>query len=264
MEVLFYDAPQCTSWLVKRFESINYTGGPIIEKFIPTKYSGIVFHFDDLPTLSAPFQMQLPKYFVVPLRPVATTIRLEGNLHTFIALCKPTVLSAILHIELTHPTLPYVPLPAALFEPLWQELSKATTDQERVDIFCSYFNTKICKNYKPDELDTLYDYILTRSKATRICDIISEYSKSNRTLQRAFYKRTGITPKSLLRIVRINHIWQSIKNGTPPDYQDLVLEGNYFDQTHFIKDFKAITGETPGSFFNRDLKIVKALSGNKY
>lgn len=149
MEVLFYDAPQCTSWLVKRFESINYTGGPIIEKFIPTKYSGIVFHFDDLPTLSAPFQMQLPKYFVVPLRPVATTIRLEGNLHTFIALCKPTVLSAILHIELTHPTLPYVPLPAALFEPLWQELSKATTDQERVDIFAVILTLKSAKITNP-------------------------------------------------------------------------------------------------------------------
>jgi AraC-like DNA-binding protein len=40
-----------------------------------------------------------------------------------------------------------------------------------------------------------------------------------------------------------------------------VFDGNYFDQAHFINDFKSITGETPSYFFNRNLQITKMFSG---
>jgi AraC-like DNA-binding protein len=41
----------------------------------------------------------------------------------------------------------------------------------------------------------------------------------------------------------------------------MVFDGEYFDQSHFIKDFKMITGESPNHFFKRNLELVKVLSG---
>jgi AraC-like DNA-binding protein len=36
---------------------------------------------------------------------------------------------------------------------------------------------------------------------------------------------------------------------------DLAYENEYFDQAHFIKDFKEFTGLTPKEFFGDDLKM---------
>ena len=74
-------------------------------------------------------------------------------------------------------------------------------------------------------------------------------------------KEAGITPKKLLRLVRFDYLWTKINNEKTIDYQDLVFDGNYFDQAHFINDFKSITGETPSYFFNRNLQITKMFSG---
>ena len=92
-------------------------------------------------------------------------------------------------------------------------------------------------------------------------DIISDFQICERTVQRRFRERLGITPKMLSRIVKINYLWNTINSKGPIDYQDLVFLGNYFDQTHFIKDFKAMTGETPDYFFKRNLNVVRILSG---
>ena len=64
-----------------------------------------------------------------------------------------------------------------------------------------------------------------------------------------------------MRIVRLNYLWTKIKYDSAVDYQDLVFNGNYFDQSHFINDFKYIVGETPNQFFNRNLEIVEYFSG---
>ena len=84
---------------------------------------------------------------------------------------------------------------------------------------------------------------------------------SKRTLQRRFCNRLGTTPKMLVRIIRINRIWDAITAGEKIDYHDLVYLGNYFDQTYMIKDFKSITGETPDAFFRRNLGIARIMSG---
>ena len=45
------------------------------------------------------------------------------------------------------------------------------------------------------------------------------------------------------------------------DFQELIYKGNFYDQSHFIHDFKEITGESPSFFFKRDLKNLKIFSG---
>jgi len=97
-------------------------------------------------------------------------------------------------------------------------------------------------------IDDIYDRILEDGVSTPLSRIVQGFDISERTLQRKFLRRIGITPKKLMRIIRINEVWEKVKNGDAIDYQDIIFEGNYFDQTHFIKDFKAITGETPDYF----------------
>jgi len=182
-------------------------------------------------------------------------------LECFIVTCKPTVLSRVLGISLVHAGRIYVPLADEVFGPIYEKMRSDRTAEERIAYFSVFINSLHSGKYIPDETDLIFDAIVKKGINTNLSEIISDFSVSERTLQRRFSKRLGVTPKMLVRIIRINFIWDSISADKRIDYHDLVFLGNYFDQTHLIKDFKSITGETPDAFFRRNLRMARILSG---
>jgi len=71
-----------------------------------------------------------------------------------------------------------------------------------------------------------------------------------RRLDRTFNTRVGLTPKSLCRIVRFQRALKMIEqNETRRDWVRIALDCGYYDQPHFIKEFSAIAGIGPTSYF---------------
>ncbi len=71
---------------------------------------------------------------------------------------------------------------------------------------------------------------------------------SERQLQRTFKKYIGLPPKLYARIIRFSRIFHVVQqkklNGS-----ELGLEAGFYDQSHFIRNFKAFTGEEPSQYF---------------
>ncbi|ADK15046.1 MULTISPECIES: helix-turn-helix domain-containing protein [Clostridium] len=76
----------------------------------------------------------------------------------------------------------------------------------------------------------------------------SEYV-SQRHLNRLFNEYIGINPKMLLRISRINYSINMLKKAENKSYINASQIFGYFDQSHFIHDFKQICGVSPKEFF---------------
>jgi len=76
-----------------------------------------------------------------------------------------------------------------------------------------------------------------------IKELARQHHRSIRQLQRYFKKYTGITPKQFARLIRFKTLYKDsvIHEVQPKDY----FKYGYFDQMHFIKDFKAQLGITP-------------------
>lgn len=70
------------------------------------------------------------------------------------------------------------------------------------------------------------------------------------SFQNHFKEQVGISPKTYSRIVRINAVYGLLNQSDEKDYQQLVHDFHYFDQAHFIKDFKHFFGEVPSKFTN--------------
>jgi AraC-like DNA-binding protein len=93
-------------------------------------------------------------------------------------------------------------------------------------------------------------HALNRLRATRgaatIEAIASEIGWSRRHLATRFREATGLPPKALARLIRIEHAAQRVREGTP--LADIAYESGYADQSHFNRDFRELVGCTPTQF----------------
>jgi AraC-like DNA-binding protein len=78
---------------------------------------------------------------------------------------------------------------------------------------------------------------------------------SRRQLARKFSTAIGLSPKQLSKTIRIQATLKKLLSNEAVKLTDLAYENEYFDQAHFIKDFKEFTGLTPKEFYGDDLKM---------
>jgi AraC-like DNA-binding protein len=91
---------------------------------------------------------------------------------------------------------------------------------------------------------------LARSEPSirRAGDLAARANLSPRGLQRLFRVCVGVSPKWVIRRFRVHEVADRLAVGAPVDAAALALECGYFDQAHFIRDFKAQVGRTPGEY----------------
>lgn len=73
---------------------------------------------------------------------------------------------------------------------------------------------------------------------------------SERHLQRLFTETLGVPYKTYIRLTRINLALKKMESG-PQSFTDLAHTLGYYDQSHFIHDFKTVSGQTPTSYTAR-------------
>jgi len=82
----------------------------------------------------------------------------------------------------------------------------------------------------------------------RIDQLAATVNMTARTLERKFEIATGLTPKALAKVFRFNKIKNELMLAPYSNLTSLAYKYNYFDQAHFIHDFKQFTGYPPASF----------------
>jgi AraC-like DNA-binding protein len=64
-----------------------------------------------------------------------------------------------------------------------------------------------------------------------------------------------MSPKQFSKISRLQAALKLIGQGAFNNLTDLALEAGYYDQAHFIKDFREFTGVSPKQFYADSLKL---------
>lgn len=105
---------------------------------------------------------------------------------------------------------------------------------------------------EPDEnviaINQIVDCIMTDRTITKVDDLVSRVHWSKRTLQRLFYDYVGVSPKWVIQRYRLHDAAEALTDEPAPDWAKLALELGYFDQAHFIKDFRTTVGKTPTEY----------------
>ena len=71
---------------------------------------------------------------------------------------------------------------------------------------------------------------------------------SERRFSQAFREQVGLSPKAWYRIRRFQSALENIHQSSTASWTDLALRCGYYDQSHFINDFRAFSGINPTAY----------------
>ncbi len=85
-------------------------------------------------------------------------------------------------------------------------------------------------------------------QARTIADITGQIGLSARRFIDVFQKEVGLTPKLFCRVRRFQKVLRLIQRGREIDWAGIALDCGYYDQAHFIHDFRAFSGINPSAY----------------
>jgi AraC-like DNA-binding protein len=89
---------------------------------------------------------------------------------------------------------------------------------------------------------------LAEPATARIARVADKTGLSSRRFIELFKQHVGMTPKLFCRVQRFQKVLRRITSGKPVNWSAVALDGGYFDQAHFIHDFRAFSGISPSKY----------------
>jgi AraC-like DNA-binding protein len=104
--------------------------------------------------------------------------------------------------------------------------------------------------YRPMERHRAVNYALLRLGAERapVAELSDEIGISSRRLVDVFTQQVGLTPKLFARVQRFQNVIQNLPPEQDVDWVDVALGCGYYDQAHFIHDFRSFSGLSPSTY----------------
>jgi AraC-like DNA-binding protein len=134
-----------------------------------------------------------------------------------------------------------------------KELKRCGSIEEKFKRVEQFLLEKLTRSRKQEDKTGEAIRLIRETKGElTIEEICAKTGFSKKQLERKFMATVGILPKGFSRITRFLNICQNLQEHKTKTLTQLSLECGFYDQAHFIKEFKAFSGFTPGEFFEKE------------
>ncbi|MFW0783425.1 helix-turn-helix domain-containing protein [Gordonia sp. CPCC 206044] len=99
-------------------------------------------------------------------------------------------------------------------------------------------------------INAIVEFVETDSTVTSVSQICDRFHLTERSLQRLTQRRLGLTPKWLIQRRRLQEAAERLRE-SGETLATLAAELGYADEAHLVRDFRTVTGMTPGQFSAR-------------
>lgn len=204
-----------------------------------------------------------PDAMVMGQRTTSFLIEPTGNVDSFAVCFYPHGFANFVTTPLEDLVDVEAPISAVLGETIAEELERqiaqAGDTQERIALMDSFLLRLLNQRQTIETLvTTTVDALLETNGSTPIHQILKGDLSKRRQLERKFRKQIGLSPKQLGKVLRLQAALKMMLSEDQP-LTNIAYEGQYFDQAHFIKDFKEFVGTTPGEFLGNDQMALATL-----
>ena len=243
------------------------TNQPVREKVLPHAHPEMVFVYGN--TFKASFgddaPRRMPRNFIVGQLDKFINLETTGTTGALGVKFKPDGLYQLLQLPMTAFTNRSLILTEVLGESavtLTGQIMAADSTLTRIALVESFLMQRVPS--KPNALPYIpkaVNKIMGSGGSVSVGELTDEFGVSERQMERKFLERVGVTPKLLARIARINHVFKLLRLHPHFSWLDVIYTCGYFDQAHFIRDFKNLAGETPTQFFARKSSLSPIFQG---
>lgn len=130
---------------------------------------------------------------------------------------------------------------------LEEQLQESPSDARKIALVEKFLLARL-RQTKPDELVAAALAAIHRAGGNiRIAQLAGSLYISQGRLEKRFRSVVGTSPKKLASIVRMKHALAAYD--PQRSLTELGYDTGFYDQAHFIREFRNFTGETPEKFF---------------
>lgn len=227
-------------------------------KAVPNGFTELFFNIQGSEFIiqSQRYCLENPKAFIVGVHDIYADSFIKNNspMRSFIVNFKVSGYRCFFNIDesvLVNQIFDAEPILGMAVRKTWNRLNKSSSPEEMKVAFEHYFYFFLNKSYQIDEsIDKFIQMLWEHNGFQSVKDICRLSNIPERKLERVFKEHTGLTPQKYLQIIRINNLFRLSLNYSK--LIELAIESGYYDQAHFIRDFKRITLLAPKTFFKND------------
>ena len=172
----------------------------------------------------------------------------------------PTALYKLLQTDISKLENKHIPLKLyhkAFYDqinPIFENDITCTDFVKKLKVFLSKATFTTTKD--TDTVDKAIHIIRKKDGLLTINELLDDILISQKSLELQFKKIVGITPGKYIRKYRFIKLMRKFES-QEIELKDLIYMYNYYDQSHFSKDFKLFMKESPTSYFKKEYPLIK-------
>jgi AraC-like DNA-binding protein len=139
-----------------------------------------------------------------------------------------------------------------------EQLKETNETETRLNILeCELVSILNNSFYPSDSFRQLFQSLMNSDDSDHLIEFCARNNINIRRLERMFSKFVGISANTYSTLNRFHSSLNQILYGNYSKLSDLAYDNGYFDQMHFIKDFKRFAGNTPKNFAEQNDSILQ-------
>lgn len=242
---------------------------PTRNTIVPDGCVKLIFHY------GAPYKhytdsennITLPKYFLIGQLTKPYEVEPTGETGTFFVCFHPNGFLPFATIPIKEMENIAVPL-KKLFgkdgKEIGQNILNANSTLERINLIETFLLNRLTDTQTIDHIvKSTVETILTANGQISVDELSQKANTNRRQLVRKFSSAIGLSPKQLSKTIRLQSTLKTLLTQNITSLTDLAYENEYYDQAHFIKDFKEFTGLTPKEFYGDHLAMSLIFDNKK-
>lgn len=126
------------------------------------------------------------------------------------------------------------------------KMAGASNNEVRVSLIQEYLLNKLANGKDDLQITHCLRQVRLSEGLIPVGELVSDTGLSQRHLSRKFQEYVGLSPKEYLRVSRFILSLDHLKKYPLLSLTEVAYKSGYYDQAHFIRDYKDYTGYTPG------------------
>lgn len=228
----------------------------------PNGFCSIVFNYAD------PYYLQNKKYerLAVPMQFISGQsiysykLFLEGEIGVAGIVFKPAALATIFHLPIYEYTEERIDLYKVFKKSIVDKYAneiKISSEEQKVHLLEEFLMQQYrIQKPEPDYIDQAANFIVEHNGLLQVSDLLKDSCMSRRSFERKFFHKVGLSPKYYARVRRIGHLLSFVAGKRTADWPKIFSECEFYDQAHFIKDFKEFTGRSPQQYLKENTELA--------